>query len=111
MKKILILILVTVMAFSMVACGSEANESSKISGEGTVDSQPVDETNEGDETSSENIVDNQPVDGVAQSFDFKTLSSYSMPEPSFGYSYKFYEEIDMVTTPTGKPVAMVHCNH
>ena len=24
---------------------------------------------------------------------------------------KVYEEIDMVTTPTGKPVAMVHCNH
>ncbi len=24
---------------------------------------------------------------------------------------KIYEEIDMVTTPTGKPVAMVHCNN
>lgn len=24
---------------------------------------------------------------------------------------KLYEEIDMVTTPTGKPVAMVHCNN
>lgn len=24
---------------------------------------------------------------------------------------KVYEEIDMVTTPTGKPVAMVHCNN
>ena len=24
---------------------------------------------------------------------------------------KFYEEIDMVTTPDGKPVAMVHCNN
>ena len=106
MKKILILILVTVMAFSMVACGSEANESSKISGEGTVDSQPVDETNEGDETSSENIVDNQPVDGVAQSFDFKTLSSYSMPEPSFGYSYKFYEETMQGMGADGEPILL-----
>ena len=24
---------------------------------------------------------------------------------------KYYEEIDMVTTPDGKPVAMVHCNN
>jgi sugar (pentulose or hexulose) kinase len=24
---------------------------------------------------------------------------------------RYYEEIDMVTTPTGKPVAMVHCNN
>ena len=29
----------------------------------------------------------------------------------FRISFQVYEEIDMVTTPTGRPVAMVHCNN
>lgn len=107
MKKILTMILVTVMVFSMVACGSEANESGKISSKGTVDSQPVGDANEGgeasNETSSESVEDSQPVDEVEQSFDFKTLSSYGMPEPSFGYSYKYYEETMLGMRADGEP--------
>ena len=103
MKKILILILVTVMVFFMVACGSEANESGKTSSDGTVNSQPLGESNEDGKTSSEGIVDGQPVDGVEQSFDFKALSSYGMPEPSFGYSYKFYEETMLGMRDDGEP--------
>ena len=83
MKKLLALILATVMAFSMVACGDETNEGGEVSGEGTVDSQPVGE--------------------VEQDFDFKSLSSYGMPEPGFGYSYKFYEETMQGMRDDGEP--------
>ena len=39
-------------------------------------------------------------------FDFKTLSSYSMPEPSFGYSYKFYEETMQGMGADGEPILL-----
>ena len=34
-----------------------------------------------------------------------------MKNNGYKFSYTNYEEIDMVTTPDGKPVAMVHCNN
>ena len=84
MKKLLAFILAAVMAFSMVACGGE-------------------QTNEGGETNGEGTADSQPVGEIEQGFDFKVLASYGMPEPSFGYSYKFYEETMQGMRADGEP--------
>lgn len=84
MKKLLAFILAAVMAFSMVACGGG-------------------QTNEGGETNGEGTADSQPVGEIEQGFDFKVLASYGMPEPSFGYSYKFYEETMQGMRADGEP--------
>ena len=85
MKKLLALILAVVMAFSMAGCGGgETNKGGEVSGEGTADTQPVGK--------------------VEQGFDFKSLGSYGLPEPSFGYSYKFHEEVMQGMGDDGEPI-------
>lgn len=84
MKKLFAFILVAVMAFSMVACGGG-------------------ETNEGGEISGEDVAGNQTVGKVEQGFDFKALGSYGLPEPSFSYSYKYYEETMQGMRADGEP--------
>lgn len=75
MKKLLAFILAAVMAFSMVACGGgETNEGGEVSGEGTTDSQPVGK--------------------VESNYDITKLSTFGLPEPSFDYSYEYYEEVN-----------------
>ena len=72
MKKLLAFILAAVMAFSMVACGGgEANEGGEASGEGTADTQPV--------------------GAVENSYNPAKLSTFGLPEPSFDYSYEYYD--------------------
>ena len=75
MKKLLALILAMIMAFSMVACGgSESNEGGEVSGEGTVDSQPVGK--------------------VENNYDITKLSTFGLPEPSFTYTLNSYREMN-----------------
>ena len=83
MKKLFAFILVAVRAFSMVACGGETNEGGEISGE--------------------DVAGNQFVGKVEQVFDFKALGSYGLPEPSFSYSYKYYEETMQGMRADGEP--------
>ncbi|MBR6609627.1 MAG: hypothetical protein IKK99_05360 [Oscillospiraceae bacterium] len=83
MKKLFAFILVAVMTFSMVACGGETNEGGEISGE--------------------DVAGNQSVGKVEQVFDFKALGSYGLPEPSFSYSYKYYEETMQGMRADGEP--------